>query len=45
MGGSARSPDEDTRRPERFIAARDFEVVLLPEPERVDTQARRSCPG
>ena len=33
-------PDEDTRAPERFIAARDFDVVLLPEPERLDAQAR-----
>jgi hypothetical protein len=34
------SPGEDTRRPERFIAAGDFDVVLLPEPERLDTRAR-----
>jgi hypothetical protein len=34
------SPDEDTSRPARFIAASDFRLVLLPEPSRLD--ARRS---
>jgi len=32
-------PAEDTRRPQRFIAARDFTVVVLPEPERLDARA------
>lgn len=31
------SPGDDTRKPKRFIAAQDFRVVLLPEPERLDT--------
>lgn len=31
------SPGDDTRKPKRFIAAKDFTVVLLPEPERLDT--------
>jgi hypothetical protein len=39
-GSGPVKPDEDTRRPERFIAARDFDVVLLPEPERLDARAR-----
>jgi hypothetical protein len=33
-------PDEDTRAPGRFIAADDFRVVLLPEPERLDDDAQ-----
>ena len=34
------SPSEDTRAPERFIAAGDFDVILLPEPDRLDARAR-----
>lgn len=30
------APGDDTRDPERFIAAEDFKVVMLPEPDRVD---------
>ena len=30
------SPDEDTSRPVRFLAPWDFQVILLPEPERLD---------
>jgi hypothetical protein len=30
------SPDEDTSRPRRFLAARDFRLILLPEPDRLD---------
>jgi hypothetical protein len=36
--GLLRGPDDDTSRPERFIHARDFDVVVLPEPERLDTE-------
>jgi hypothetical protein len=32
-------PDEDTRAPQRFINATDFQVVQLPEPERLDARA------
>jgi hypothetical protein len=32
-------PDEDTRTPQRFINATDFQVVQLPEPERLDAHA------
>jgi hypothetical protein len=32
--------DEDTRAPNRFIAAREFRIVMLPEPERLDAAAR-----
>jgi hypothetical protein len=39
-GSGPLSPSEDTRVPERFIAARDFDVILLPEPERLDAKAR-----
>jgi hypothetical protein len=39
FGGPA-APDDDTSRPARFIAASDFQVILLPEPGRLD--ARRS---
>ena len=39
-------PDEDTSRPARFIAASDFQVILLPEPERLDAAPLTpSCPG
>jgi hypothetical protein len=30
------SPDEDTSRPQRFIAGRDFRLILMPEPTRLD---------
>ena len=30
------SPDDDTSRPARFIAASDFKVIVLPEPDRLD---------
>ncbi len=32
-------PDEDVRTPQRFLNANDFDVVLLPEPERLDARA------
>jgi hypothetical protein len=32
-------PSEDTRSSARFIAAQDFRLVMLPEPERLDAQA------
>jgi len=32
------SPDDDTRRPGRFLPAEAFQVVLLPEPSRLDTR-------
>jgi hypothetical protein len=32
--------DEDTRTPRRFIGARDFRIVMLPEPERLDATLR-----
>jgi hypothetical protein len=32
-------PADDTRRPARFIRAESFRVVLLPEPQRLDTRA------
>jgi hypothetical protein len=38
-GSGPLAPSEDTRRPERFIAAGDFDVILLPEPERLDARA------
>ncbi|HEY0710055.1 MAG TPA: hypothetical protein VGG33_24805 [Polyangia bacterium] len=34
------SPDEDTSRPARFLAASDFQLILMPEPSRLD--ARKS---
>jgi hypothetical protein len=39
VGPGLSSPDEDTRAPRRFIGARDFTVVQLPEPERLDARA------
>ena len=30
------SPAEDTSRPQRFISAKEFRLILLPEPERLD---------
>jgi hypothetical protein len=38
--GGLFAPDDDASRPARFIAASDFQVILLPEPERLD--ARRN---
>ena len=38
--GGALAPDDDARRPARFIAANAFQVIVLPEPERLD--ARRN---
>jgi hypothetical protein len=32
-------PADDTRRPARFIRAESFRVILLPEPQRLDTRA------
>jgi hypothetical protein len=32
------SPGDDTRKPKRYIAAEDFQVVVLPEPARVDAR-------
>jgi hypothetical protein len=32
------NPDEDVSAPARFIAARDFQVIVLPEPERLDAR-------
>ncbi len=32
-------PYDDTSRPQRFIAPEDFQVVVLPEPERLDAEA------
>lgn len=32
------SPDEDTSRPVRYLAAADFKLIVLPEPERLDAQ-------
>lgn len=32
------SPDDDTSQPARFIAAADFKLIVLPEPERLDAQ-------
>jgi hypothetical protein len=32
-------PPEDTTKPARFIRPEDFNVVLLPEPERLDVEA------
>jgi hypothetical protein len=29
-------PEEDTSQPERFLAASDFQLILLPEPSRLD---------
>ena len=33
-------PADDTRHPGRFVPAEAFRVVLLPEPQRLDTRAR-----
>jgi len=33
-------PADDTRHPGRFLPAEAFRVVLLPEPQRLDTRAR-----
>lgn len=35
-GSGPFKPDEDVSRPARFIHARDFRVIVLPEPERLD---------
>lgn len=32
------SPGDDTSKPKRYIPAKDFTVVLLPEPERLDPE-------
>lgn len=40
FGAAAIAPDEDVSRPERFISAEEFQVVVLPEPDRLD--ARRA---
>jgi hypothetical protein len=32
------NPDEDVSAPARFIAARDFQVIVLPEPDRLDAR-------
>jgi hypothetical protein len=39
VGPGPLSPDEDTRAPARFLAPGDFQVVQLPEPERLDARA------
>jgi hypothetical protein len=39
VGSGPSSPGEDTRSPQRFIGARDFTLVQLPEPERLDSRA------
>lgn len=33
-------PDEDTRNPQRYVASHEFRVIVLPEPERLDTRAQ-----
>jgi hypothetical protein len=38
--GGPLAPDDDASHPARFIGASDFQVILLPEPHRLD--ARRS---
>ncbi len=38
-GSGPFKPDEDTRRPARFIAPAEFKVILLPEPGRLDARA------
>jgi hypothetical protein len=38
-GSGPLPPDEDTRRPARFLPPEAFDVVFLPEPERLDAQA------
>ncbi len=32
------NPDEDVSTPARFIAARDFQVIVLPEPDQLDAR-------
>ncbi len=38
-GSGPFAPDEDTRAPARFIAAAAFQVIVLPEPHRLDARA------
>jgi len=39
VGSGPIKPDEDTRHVERFLAPQDFQIVMLPEPERLDSRA------
>jgi hypothetical protein len=39
VGSGPARPDEDTRSPRRFIGARAFTIVQLPEPARLDGRA------
>lgn len=39
-GSGPLKPTEDTRAPTRFLAARDFQVIVLPEPDRLDANLR-----